>query len=104
MAKSFTMAQLKQLMDIHENTIINIFTNRIENLESKIISVQEKNNKLKSEVKALQDSIEFQNETYKNMKKDMKEEKQTLETDSRNNEELQKLIQKNTIMKEKLQN
>ena len=104
MAKSFTMAQLKQLMDIHENTVINIFTNRIENLESKIISVPEKNNKLKSEVKALQDSIEFQNETYKNMKKDMKEEKQTLETDSRNNEELQKLIQKNTIMKEKLQN
>ena len=90
MAKSFTMAQLKELLDIHENTIIKIFTNRIENLESKITSMQEENKQLKGEVKALQDSIEFQNETYENMKKDMPEEKQKLETDSRNNEEVQK--------------
>ena len=33
MAKSFTMAQLKELLDIHENTITEIFTNRIENLQ-----------------------------------------------------------------------
>ena len=39
MAKSFTMGQLRELVDIHENTIIKIFTNRIENLESKIISM-----------------------------------------------------------------
>ena len=43
MAKSFTMAQLKELLDIHENTIIEIFTNRIKNLEPKIISMQEEN-------------------------------------------------------------
>ena len=47
MAKSFIMAQLKELLDIHENTIIKIFTNRIENLESKIISIQEENKQLK---------------------------------------------------------
>ena len=33
MAKGFTMTQLKELLHIHENTIIKIFTNRIENLE-----------------------------------------------------------------------
>ena len=64
MAKSFTMAQLKELLDTHENTVIKIFTNRIENLESNITSMQEENKQLKSEVKALQESIEFQNETY----------------------------------------
>ena len=53
MAKSFTMALLKELLDIHENTIIKIFTNRIENLESKIESMQEKKKQLKREVKAL---------------------------------------------------
>ena len=93
MAKSFTMAQLKELLDIHENTIIKIFTNRIENLESKITSMQEENKQLKGEVKALQELIEFQNETYKNMKKDMTEEKQKLETDNRHDKEVQKLIQ-----------
>ena len=33
MAKSVTMVQLKELLDIHENTIIKIFTSRTENLE-----------------------------------------------------------------------
>ena len=50
--------------------------------------------------KALQKSIEFQNETYDNIKKDITEKKRKLETDNRNNEEVQKLIQQNTEMKE----
>ena len=53
-------------------------------------------------MKALQESIEFQNETYENIKKDMTEEKQKLETDNRNNEEVQKLIQQNTEMKKQI--
>ena len=36
------------------------------------------------------------------MKKDRTEEKQKLETDNRNNEEVQKLIQQNTKMKEEI--
>ena len=86
MATRFTMPQLKELLDIHENTIIKIFINRIENLESKITSMQEKNKQLKGKVKGLQESIEFQNETYEKMKKDMAEEKQKLETDYKNSE------------------
>ena len=102
MDKSFTMTQLKELLDIHENTITKIFTNRIENFESKITSVQEENKQLKGEMKALQEPIEFQNETYENMKKDMTEEKQKLETNNRNNEEVQELIQQNTEIKEQI--
>ena len=52
MAKSFTMARLKELLDIHENTVIKFFINRIKNLESKIISMQEEKKQLKGEVKA----------------------------------------------------
>ena len=100
MAKSFTMARLKKLLDIHENTIMKIFTNRIENLESKTTSMQEENKQLKGEVKALRESIEFQNKTYEKMKKDMMEEKQKLETDYNNNDVVQNLIQQNTDMKE----
>ena len=50
MAKGFTMAQLQELLDIHENAIIQIFINRIENLESKITSMQKENKQLKGEV------------------------------------------------------
>ena len=95
------MAQLKELLDIHENIIIKIFTNRIENLESNIKSMQEENQQLKDKVKALQESIEFQNETHGNIKKDMTEEKQKLETDNRNNE-VQKLIKQKTETKEQI--
>ena len=41
MAKSFTITQMKELLDTHENTVINIFTNRTENLESKISNIQD---------------------------------------------------------------
>ena len=54
--------------------------------------MQEEYKPLKVEVKALQEPIEFQNETYENMKSDMTEEKQKLETDDRNNEEVQNLF------------
>ena len=83
MAKSFTIAQLKELLDIHENTIIKTFTNRIENLESKIASLQEEYKPLKDEVKALHEP-KFKNRTYEKMKNDMMKEKQNLETDNKN--------------------
>ena len=66
------MTQMKEFLDIQEKTVIKNFTNRIENLELKIKSMQEENKQLKGEVKALLESIEFQVETYNNMKKDMR--------------------------------
>ena len=53
-------------------------------------------------MKTLQESIEFQNETYEKIKKYMKEEKQKLETGYRNKEEVQNLIQKNPVMKKQI--
>ena len=69
------MTQMKEFLDIQEKTVIKIFTNRIENLELKIKSMQEENKQLEGEVKALLESIEFQVETYNNMKKDMRGKK-----------------------------
>ena len=53
------MAQLKKLLDIHENNIIKISTNRIENLEWKITSMQEENKQLGGEVKSMHELIEY---------------------------------------------
>ena len=64
--------------------------------------MQEENKQLKGEVKTLQESIEFQNETYEKMKKGMTKEKQKLENDYKNNEVVQNLIQQNTDMKEQI--
>ena len=91
-----------ELGDIHENTIIKFFINRIENLQSKITNVQEKNKHFKSEVKAIQESLGFQNETYEKMKKDMMEEKEKLKSNYRNSKKMQNLIQQNTEIKEQI--
>ena len=104
-AKRFTMAQLNELLDIHENTyyyFLFFFANRIENLKLTITSMQEENKQMKGEVKPLQDSTEFQNE--KKERKDMTEEKQKLETNYRSNKEMQNLIQQITEMKEQTTN
>ena len=75
MAKNFTMTQLKQLLNIHENIIIKICTNRFEKLELKITGIQEENNEMKREVKewrteALQESTKFQDEIYEKYMKE----------------------------------
>ena len=40
MNKIFIMAILKEVLDLHENKVIRIFTNRIENLQSKITRIK----------------------------------------------------------------
>ena len=98
-AKNCTVFQLKQLLDTHENIVIKICTNRIENLESNITRMQEESKELKRGVKELQESMKFQDELYE---KDMKEEKEKLGANFRTNREVQKLVQQNTEMKEQI--
>ena len=100
MVERFTLVQMKELLDVY--TIIKIFTDRIENLESKITNMPKVIKYLTGELKALEESIKFQNETYKKIKKDMTEEKQKLKTHSMNNNEVQNFIQKNTEIKEQI--
>lgn len=100
MVERFTLVQMKELLDIY--TIIKILTDRIVNLESKITNMPEVIKYLIGKLKALEESIEFQNETYKKMKKHMTEEKQKLKTHSRNNKEVKNFIQQNTEMKEQI--
>ena len=100
MVERFTLVQMKELLDIY--TIIKILTDRIVNLESKITNMPEVIKYLIGKLKALEESIEFQNETYKKMQKDMTEEKQKLKSRSMNNKEVQNFIQKNTEIKEQI--
>ena len=55
---------------------------------------------LQGKGKALQELMEFQNKMYEKMKKDITEEKQKLQTNYRNSNEVQNLIQQNTEIKE----
>ena len=80
MAKSFTVTQMKELLNINENTT-KIFTNRIKNLESKIASIQGKE-KQKLETDNMNNK-EVQNLIQRNI--EMKEQTAELEDRHRRN-------------------
>nr|XP_047131786.1 uncharacterized protein LOC124810759 [Hydra vulgaris] len=65
--KNITIAQLKEIMDIHENTTMKLFSDRIDKLESKILVIQEESKSLKSEVSDLKKSVEFVSDKYESL-------------------------------------
>ena len=48
--KNFTPAQVKELLDMHENTIIKCFTTQIDRLETKLNIQAQENRDLRQEV------------------------------------------------------
>ena len=60
MAKEISMAQLKDLLDIHENTILKIFNEKIDKLEKKLYGMNEENKELKNQIQELKESMDFQ--------------------------------------------
>ena len=73
MTKNFTAAQMKEILEIHETTIIKCFTAQIDRLEGKINSLESENKHLKDEVAELRKSVEFQNAVFDDHKKAEKE-------------------------------
>ncbi|XP_065645390.1 uncharacterized protein LOC136075878 [Hydra vulgaris] len=65
--KSISITHLKEIMDIHENAIMKLFSDRIDKLESKISVMQEENKNLKNEVSDLKKSVEFVSDKYENL-------------------------------------
>ncbi|XP_065658644.1 uncharacterized protein LOC136083166 [Hydra vulgaris] len=64
MAKNFTTSQLKEILDIHENTTMKIFNKKIERLENNIEKLKDDNKILKSEVNDLKKTVKFVSEKY----------------------------------------
>ena len=72
MAK-FSSEQIKEILAIHENTLIKFFTSSMERLENKIERFSNENTLLKQEVKSLKASADFQNKCFEEAKRDLEE-------------------------------
>ena len=72
MAK-FSSEQIKEILAIHENTLIKFFTSSMERLENKIERFSNENTLLKQEVKSLKASADFQNKWFEEAKRDLEE-------------------------------
>ena len=72
MAK-FSSGQIKEILAIHENTLMKFFTSSMERLENKIERLSNENTLLKQEVKSLTASADFQSKWFEEAKRDLEE-------------------------------
>ena len=72
MAK-FSSEQMKEILAIHENTLMKFFTRSMERLENKIERLGNENTLLKQEVESLKASADFQNKWFEEAKRDLEE-------------------------------
>ena len=63
MAK-FSFEQIKEILAIHENTLMKFFTSSMERLENKIERLSNENTLLKQEVASLNKDADFQNNWF----------------------------------------
>ena len=63
MAK-FSSKQTKEILAIHENTLMKFFTSSMQRLENKIERFSNENTLLKQEVESLKLSADFQNKWF----------------------------------------
>ena len=68
MAK-FSSQQIKEILAIHENTLMRFFTTSMERLENKIESLSNENTLLRQEVGSLKTDADFQNKWFEEAKK-----------------------------------
>ena len=72
MAK-FSSEQIKEILAIHENTLMKSFTSSMERLENKIERLSNENTLLKQEVESLKTGADFQNKWFEERKRDLEE-------------------------------
>ena len=70
MAK-FSSEQIKEILVLHENTLMKFFTSSVERLENKIERVSNENTLLKQEVESLKTGADFQNKWFEETKRNL---------------------------------
>jgi hypothetical protein len=68
MAKNITLSQYKELLEMHENTLIKIFNERFKQIESDLIFFKEENKQLKLELNEANKTMGFLSEKYEEIK------------------------------------
>ena len=64
---------IKEILAIHENTLMKFFTSSMERLKNKTEKLSNENTLLKQEVASLQASADFQNKWFEEAKRDLEE-------------------------------
>ena len=58
-AEAYTFNRVKGLLQMHENTLLNVFNSTIDRLDKKIDILKEENSKIKKELTDLRESVQY---------------------------------------------
>ncbi|XP_065681501.1 uncharacterized protein LOC136095167 [Hydra vulgaris] len=100
MAK-FSATNIKDLLEIHENTLIKLFNDKFDKMEIKFNIIQEENNILKNEMKELRKAVDFVSEKYESTLAELKELKKNTISNVKSTDNI-KFNDKNNDVKDKL--
>ena len=56
-AETYTFNQVKELLQMHENTLLNVLNSTVDRLDGKIVILKEEKSKIKKELADLRESI-----------------------------------------------
>ena len=60
--ETYTFSQVKELLQTHDNMLLNVFNSTIERLDKKIDILKEENSKIKNELTELRESVQYHND------------------------------------------
>ena len=70
-AKICTFNQTKELLQIHENTLLNVFNSTIARLDKKIDIAKEENSKIKKELTDLRENVQYHSDNVYEINKNL---------------------------------
>ena len=72
-AEMHTFSQVKELLQMHENTLLNVFNSTIDRLDKKIDILKEENSKIKKELTDLRESVQYHSDNVDEVNKKLED-------------------------------
>ena len=83
-AETYTFNQVKELLEMHENTLLNLLNNTIDRLDKKIDVLKEGNAKIKKELTDFTESLQYHSDNVDDVNKKLEDIHSTVEEIKRN--------------------
>ena len=71
--KAYTFNQKKKLLQIHENTLLNVFNSTIDRLDKKIDILKEENSEIKKDLIDLRESVQYHSDNVDEVNKKLED-------------------------------
>ena len=71
--ENYTFSQVKELLQIHENMLLNVLNSTIDRLDKKIVILKEENSKIKKGLTDLRESVQYHSDNVDEINKKLED-------------------------------